>query len=51
MNDAPQKTWKWWSWTTANCGGWGFWGYFNTNYKGRAWIHINNQATGNCADL
>jgi len=51
MNALPQKTWKWWNWTTAVCGGWGFWGYVNTNYKGRAWIHINNQATGNCFDL
>jgi len=51
MNDAPQKTWKWWTWATANQGAWGYWGYLNTNYRGRAWIHIANQETGNCADL
>lgn len=48
MNQLPEKSWWLWDWAQAKQGGWNMWGYFNHHYRGRAWVWINNQPTGNC---
>ena len=49
MNEDPQKTWSMWNWNNTKKGGWNMWGYFNHRYRGRAWVWIDNQPNGNCA--
>ena len=48
MNNGSIKAWDSWNWNSAYSGGWNFWGYFGTDYSGRAWTWINDQASGNC---
>jgi len=50
MNEAPQKTWSMWDWGKTKVGGWNFWGYFNHHYRGRAWVWVDNQPSGNCGN-
>lgn len=48
MNELPRKTWSFWDWNKAKSGGWNFWSYFNTYYRGRAWVWVKGQPNGNC---
>ena len=50
MNQPPQKTWSLWDWASTKKGGWNMWGYFNHHYRGRAWVWIDNQPSGNCGN-
>jgi hypothetical protein len=50
MNQPPQKSWAQWNWGQTKSGGWNFWGYFDTHYRGRAWVWIKNQPNANCGN-